>query len=75
VSGYDHERLLPAGPDLTSQAQKRRSEHEVGATSPSLVDGELVAQGEILDSELAVAVEEDGEEPKQVSRRGTIELR
>jgi hypothetical protein len=30
----------------------------------SLVDGELLAQGEVLQGQLAMAAEEDGEEPK-----------
>ena len=32
----------------------------------SLVDGELLAQGQVLESELAVAAEEEGKEPQQV---------
>ncbi len=33
------------------------------------VDGELVAQSQVIDGEPAVAAEEDGEEPKQVVLR------
>jgi hypothetical protein len=32
----------------------------------SLVDGELLAQGEVLEGELAVAADEEGEEAEQV---------
>ena len=32
----------------------------------SLVDGELLAQGQVLEGELAVAADEEGEEPEQV---------
>jgi len=37
----------------------RRSHH-------SLKDGELLAQGGVLQGQLAMAAEEDGQEPKQV---------
>jgi hypothetical protein len=36
----------------------------------SLVDGELLAQGEVLQGQLAMAAEEDGEEPQQVEQQG-----
>src|SRR5439155_16298219 len=60
--------------------------HETGSTPPdpeeairraqlgpcrgSLVHGELVAQGEVLEGELAVAAAEEGEETKHVEQEG-----
>jgi hypothetical protein len=38
---------------------------KLGPGHRSLVDGELVAQGKVLEGELAVTAEEKGEEPKQ----------
>jgi hypothetical protein len=32
----------------------------------ALVDGELLAQGQILESQLAVAADEEGEEPEHM---------
>jgi hypothetical protein len=37
-----------------------------GRRSP--VDGELLVQGQVLEGELAVATDEEGEEPKQVEQ-------
>jgi hypothetical protein len=42
---------------------------KLGARRRSLVDGELVAQSQVFEGELAVAAEEDGEEPKQVEQQ------
>jgi hypothetical protein len=41
----------------------------------SLVHGELVAQGEVLQGELAMAAAEDGRSRNTLSRRVIIELR
>ena len=41
----------------------------------SLVDGELLAQGQVLEGELALGAEQEGEEPKEVDRRTIIEPR
>jgi hypothetical protein len=41
----------------------------------SLVDGELLAQGQVLEGELAVAADEEGEEPEQVEEEGDHEPR
>jgi hypothetical protein len=41
----------------------------------SLVDGELLAQGQDLEGELAVAADENGEEPEQVEEEGDHEPR
>jgi hypothetical protein len=61
----------PAGPD-SGQAGP---EQAVGRAEPraggcSLVDGELLAQGQVLERELAMAAEEEGEEPEQVKYEG-----
>jgi hypothetical protein len=45
----------------------------VAAGAPSLVDGEMLAQSQVLEGELAVAAEEEGEEPKQVEQGVIIE--
>jgi len=50
---------------LASPTQKRRSVlRRQGRVTPSLVDGELLLQGEVLESELAVAGEEEGQSSK-----------
>jgi len=43
---------------------------KLGPRHRSLVDGELVAQGEILESELAVAAAQEGEEANEVEQDG-----
>jgi len=42
----------------------------LGRVAGSLIYGELVAQGEVLEGELAVAAAEEGEEMKQVEQEG-----
>jgi hypothetical protein len=69
VGSHDHERLPPPGPDPGEpdpEKSVRRTKLRPGRRS--LVDGELLAQGEVLQDQLALAAEEDGEEPKQVER-------
>jgi len=63
----DDQHAPPASPD-SGQAGP---EQAVGRAEPragrcALVDGELLAQGQVLEGELAMAAEEDGEEPEQV---------
>jgi len=41
----------------------------------SLIDGELLTQGEVLERELAMAAEEEREEPEQVKYEGDHEPR
>src|SRR5438132_809576 len=54
---------------LASPTQKRRSVlRRQGRVTPSLVDGELLVQGEVLESELAVAGEEEGQESKHAEQ-------
>jgi hypothetical protein len=63
--------LPPAGPDPgqpdPEQAVRRTN---LGPRHHPLVDGELVAQGQVLDGELAVAAEEEGEEPRKLEQEG-----
>ena len=69
VGSHDDEGLFPPDPDpgqsdpeeAISSAQSRPGHH-------SLVDGELVAQGQVLEGELAVAAEQEGKESKQVEQ-------
>jgi hypothetical protein len=53
---------------LTSRFREEKSVRrtKLGPHHRPLVDGELVAQGQILEGELAVAAEEEGEKPNQV---------
>ncbi len=51
------------------QIQKRRSVvRSLGSGRRSFVHGELLPQGKVLDRELAVAAEEEGEESKQLEQ-------
>ena len=67
VRSHDHEGLLPPGPD------SGQPDPEKAITSPerrpghrSFVHGELLTQGQILEGQLAVAAQEEGEKAKQV---------
>jgi hypothetical protein len=65
VRGHDDDGLSPSGPDFgqpdPEQAVRRP---KVGPSGCSPVFGELLAQGQVLQGELAMAAEEEGEEPK-----------
>jgi hypothetical protein len=67
VRSHDNQRLPPSGPD-SGQASPEQAvgRAELRAGRRSLVDGELLAQGQILEGELAVAAEEDGKQAQQV---------
>ena len=71
VGRDDDQSLPPAGPD-SGQADPEQTIDcaELRPGHRSLVDGELLAQGEVLEGELAVAAEEKGEGPKQVEQEG-----
>ena len=43
---------------------------QLGSGRRSLVHGELLPQGKVLDRELPVAAEEEGEQSKQVEQEG-----
>ena len=69
VRRHDDQSLPPAGPD-SGQPDPQEAIHRAqsGPGHRSLVDGELLAQGQVLEGELAVAAEEEREEPKQVEQ-------
>ena len=67
VGRHDDQSPPPAGPDSGQpdpQQAVQRTELRPGYRS--LVDGELLAQGQVLERKLAVAADEEGEEPEQV---------
>src|SRR5947199_264346 len=69
VRGHDQERPPPTGPD----SGQRDPEEPIGSAKwglghCSLVDGELLAQGQVLEGELAVAAEEEGQETEQAEQ-------
>ena len=65
--GHDHESLPPPGPDFGQPDQEEAIGSAQWRADPrSFVDSELLAQGEVLESELPMAAEEEGQEPKQV---------
>jgi hypothetical protein len=71
VGSHEHEGLPPAGPDPgqphPEQAIRRA---QPGPADGSLVHGDLVTQGEVLEGQVAVAAAEEGEETKQVEQEG-----
>jgi hypothetical protein len=71
VRSHDHEGLPPPGPDLGQAGPEEPVRHtKPRPTCRSLVDGELLAQSQVFDSELAMAAEEKGEESHQVKQEG-----
>jgi hypothetical protein len=76
IGGHDDQRLPPAGPD-SGQAGPEQAvgRAELWPRSRSLVHGELLAQGQVLESELAVAADEEGEEPEDVEYESDHESR
>ena len=63
----DNQRLPPAGPDPGQAGLEqtiRWAEPRPG--QPPLVDGELLAEGQILERELAMAADEEREKPQDV---------
>ena len=76
VGRDDDQRLPPPGPDSGQAGPEQAvSRVELRAWHRSLVDGQLLAQGEVLEGELAVAADEEGEEPEQVEYEGDHEPR
>src|SRR6516165_420190 len=68
---HDHEGRSPSGPAPGQpDPQEPIRPAQPGPRERSLVHGELVAQGEVLQSELAVAAAEEREESEQVEQRG-----
>jgi hypothetical protein len=76
IRSHDSQRLPPTGPD-SGQADPEQavSRAELWAGQRSLVDGELLAQGQVLEGELAVAADERGEEPEEVEQESDHEPR
>ena len=71
VRSHDHEGLSPLGPDSGQpDPEEAIRRAQLGPCRGSLVHGELVAQGEVLEGELAVAAAEEGEETKHVEQEG-----
>jgi hypothetical protein len=67
VGRNDDESLPPARPHSRQRdPQEAVRRTKLGPGHRSLVDGELLAQGQVLEGELAVAAEEEGEEAEQV---------
>ena len=67
VRSHDYEGLLPPGPDSGQpDPEEAINSAEGRPRHRSFVHGELLTQGQILESQLAVAAKEEGEKPKQV---------
>ena len=76
VGRDDDQSLPPAGPDSGQpDPEQAVGRAELRPGRRSLVDGELLAQGQVLEGELAVAADEEGEEPEQVEHEGDHEPR
>ena len=74
--GHDHEGLSPTRPDPGQPHPEepiKRVKPGSGHLSP--VYGELVAQGEVLECELAMAAAEEWEESKQAEQEGDHRVR
>jgi hypothetical protein len=64
---HDDQSPPPAGPDSGQPDPQHAVERtELRPGYRSLVGGELLAQGQVLERKLAVAADEEGEEPEQV---------
>jgi hypothetical protein len=76
VWSHDYEGRPPLGPD-SGQPDPDETIHPAQSRprDGSLVHGELVAQGEVLQSQLPLAAAEEREEAKQVEQRADHELR
>ena len=76
VRGHDHEGPPPPGPG-PGQPDPEKPVHrtKLGPSRRSLVDGELLAQSQVLEGKLAVAPDEEGEEPNQVEYEGNHRAR
>ena len=69
VGGHDRERLPPPGPDPGQpDPEEAIGRAQLGSGRRSLVHGELLPQGKVLDRELPVAAEEEGEQSKQMEQ-------
>jgi len=67
VRSHDHEGLLPPGPDSGQpDPEEAITSAEGWPGHRSFQHGELLTQGQILEGQVAVAAQEEGEKPKQV---------
>ena len=67
VRSHDYEGLLPSGPDAGQpDPEEAITSAERWPGHRSFVHGELLTQGQILEGQLAVAAQEEGEKPKQM---------
>ena len=63
LGSHDHEGLSPPGPNSGQRGpEKAISSAQWRPGHRSLVDGELLAQGEVLQGELAVVADDEGED-------------
>jgi hypothetical protein len=69
-----HRRTV-SGDTMTSARRQPVDRAELWAGPESLVDGELLVQGEILKGELTMAADEEGEEPEEEKHEGDHEPR
>jgi hypothetical protein len=68
--------VSPAGPDPGQASPEQAVDRaELRAGCLSLVDGKLLAHGQVFEGELTVAADEEWEEPKQVKHKGDHEPR
>ena len=76
VGRHDDQSPPPASPD-SGQPHPQETIHRAqsGPRHRSFVHGELLAQGQVLEGELAVAAAEEGEESKQVEHEGDHQAR
>src|SRR5206468_7353434 len=71
IGSNDHKRQSPPGPDPGQRhPEKPISRAELRPGHRSLVDGELLVQGEVFEGELAVATAKKGQKAKQLEQEG-----
>jgi hypothetical protein len=71
VGGHDHQGLSPPGPDSGEEDPPEAiGRVQSGPRRGSLVDGELLAPGEVLQGELTVAAAEEGQKTEQLEQEG-----
>jgi hypothetical protein len=67
VGRHNDESLPPASPDFGQRdPQEAVGRPELRSADGSLIDGKLLAQGEVLKGELAMAAEQEREKPEHV---------
>jgi len=72
--GHGDEGMPPPGPDLGERGPEETSGSVQGRSRRgALVDGGLLAEGQVFEGELAMAAEEKGEQPQHVKQEGDPE--